>query len=238
MSFPIKGFIETSFVDWPGKIASVLFLPQCNFRCPYCHNYDLVLNPDQLPTVPLHHILTRLRHYGRWIDGVCITGGEPTLSPDLRQLITALRKEQLLIKLDTNGSRPWILKQFLQEGLVDHVSMDVKSHLDPASYSRCSGVSVPIDHIVESVELLQAHAPSYEFRTTAVPTLLTRNHLLQLAHQLTGAAQLTLQHFNPLHTLDPQYKTVTPYADAVMSSMQDEVNQIINPSSMPLRHAV
>ena len=116
MSFPIKGFIETSFVDWPGKVASVIFLPQCNFRCPYCHNYDLVLDPDQFPTVPLQHILTRLRHYGRWIDGVCITGGEPTLFPDLKQLILTLRSEHMLIKLDTNGSRPRILKRLLQDG--------------------------------------------------------------------------------------------------------------------------
>ena len=238
MSFPIKGFIETSFVDWPGKVASVIFLPHCNFRCPYCHNYDLVLNPDQFPTVPVQHILTRLRHYGRWIDGVCITGGEPTLFPDLRQLIETLRNEQLLIKLDTNGSRPRILKRLLQDGLLDHVAMDVKAPLDPDSYSRCSGVPVNTEDIQESIDLLRAHAPSYEFRVTVVPSLLTRNHLVQLAHELTGAAKLTLQHFSPLHTLDPRYKEIAPYTDGEMSSMQDEVDQIINQSSMPLKHAV
>ena len=238
MSFPIKGFIETSFVDWPGKVASVIFLPRCNFRCPYCHNYDLVLNPDQFPAVPVQHILTQLKHYGRWIDGVCITGGEPTLFPDLRQLILTLRSEHMLIKLDTNGSRPQILKRLLQDGLLDHVSMDVKSPLDPESYSRCSGVSVNLEHIQESVDILRTHAPSYEFRVTVVPTLLTRNHLVQLAHELTGAAKLTLQHFSPLHTLDPRYKKIAPYTDSEMSSMQDEVNQIIGQSSMPLKHAV
>jgi pyruvate-formate lyase-activating enzyme len=116
--------------------------------------------------------------------------------------------------------------------------MDVKSPLDPESYSRCSGVPVTIEHLQESVDLLQAHAPSYEFRVTVVPTLLTRNHLVQLAHELTGAAKLTLQHFSPLHTLDPQCKKITPYTDGEMSSMQDEVNQIIGQSSMPLKHAV
>ena len=238
MPFPIKGFIETSFVDWPGKVASVIFLPQCNLRCPYCHNYALVLNPDQFPTVPVQHILTRLRHYGRWIDGVCITGGEPTLFPDLRQLIETLRSEQLLIKLDTNGSSPQVLKRLLQDGLLDHVSMDVKSPLDPESYSRCSGVPVNIEDIQESVAILREHAPSYEFRVTVVPAFLTRNHLVQLAHELTGATKLTLQHFSPLHTLDPQCKKIVPYTDGEMSSMQDEVNQIIGQSSMPLKHAV
>jgi len=238
MSFPIKGFIETSFVDWPGKVASVMFLPRCNFRCPYCHNYDLVLNPDQFPTVPVQHILKRLRHYGRWIDGICITGGEPTLFPDLRQLIVILRSEQLLIKLDTNGSRPRILKRLLQDGLIDHVAMDVKAPLDPASYSRCSGVPVTIEHIQESVDILRTHAPSYEFRVTVVPAFLTRNHLVRLAHELTGAAKLTLQQFSPLHTLDPRCKNIPPYADGEIHSMQDEVNRIMSLSSMPLKHAV
>jgi pyruvate formate lyase activating enzyme len=238
MSFPIKGFLETSFVDWPGKIASVIFLPQCNFRCPYCHNYDLVLNPDQFPTIPVQHIVKQLRHYSGWVDGVCITGGEPTLFPNLRQLIETLRNEHMLIKLDTNGSRPELLEPLLKDRLVDHVSMDVKSPLEHESYSRCSGVPVNIKHIEESVDLLQAHAHSYEFRVTVVPTFLTRNHLLQLAHELTGAAKLTLQHYSPVHTLDPQCKKIAPYTDREMRSMQDEVNQIIHQRSMPLKNAV
>jgi len=116
--------------------------------------------------------------------------------------------------------------------------MDVKAPLDPESYSRCAGVPVNSEHIQESVDILRTHAPSYEFRTTVVPTLLTRNHLVQLAQQLTGAAKLTVQHFNPLHTLDPQFKKVAPYTDGEMSSMQDEVNQIIGQGSIPLQHAV
>ncbi|MDX1778339.1 MAG: radical SAM protein, partial [Thermodesulfobacteriota bacterium] len=102
MSFPIKGFIETSFVDWPGRIASIIFLPQCNFRCPYCHNYELVLDPDQFDSFPADYIVGKLRHFGSWIDGVCITGGEPTLLPNLIELIKTLRNEGMLIKLDTN----------------------------------------------------------------------------------------------------------------------------------------
>jgi pyruvate formate lyase activating enzyme len=144
----------------------------------------------------------------------------------------------MLIKLDTNGSRPQLLKRLLQDRLLDHVSMDVKSPLEHESYSRCSGVPVNIEHIKESVDLLQVHAPSYEFRVTVVPTLLTRDHLLQLAHELTGSAKLTLQHFSPVHTLDPQCKKITPSTEGEMRSMQDEVNQIINQSSMPLQNAV
>lgn len=238
MSFPIKGFLETSFVDWAGKIASVIFLPRCNFRCPYCHNYELVLNPDRFPTIPIGHIVKQLKRHRRWIDGVCITGGEPTLLPNLRQLIEALRNEHMLIKLDTNGSRPGTLEPLLKDHLLDHVSMDVKAPLEDEGYSRCSGVPVNIEHLRESVDLLMAHAPSCEFRITVVPTLHKREHLLQLAYQLRGAAKLTLQHFSPVHTLDPRYSRIAPYADGELLSMQEEVNQIINQGGMPLRHAV
>ena len=113
MSFPIKGFIETSFVDWPGKIASIVFLPLCNFRCPYCHNYDLVLDPDQFPSFPMDYIIGQLKHFRKWIDGVCITGGEPTLLPKLTELIKTLRNEQMLVKLDTNGSQPEVVEHLI-----------------------------------------------------------------------------------------------------------------------------
>ena len=238
MSFPIKGFLETSFVDWAGKIASVIFLPHCNFRCPYCHNYDLVLNPDQFPTIPIEHIVKRLRHYSGWIDGVCISGGEPTLLPNLRHLIESLRNEHLLIKLDTNGSRPEILEPLLKDRLLDHVSMDVKAPLKDEVYSRCAGVPVNSTPIKESITLLKTLAFSYEFRVTVVPSLLTRDHLVQLACELAGSAKLTLQHFRPVHTLDPQYKKIAPYTEDEIHSLQDEVNQILNHNSLPLQHAV
>lgn len=238
MSFPIKGFIETSLVDWPGKIAAVMFLPRCNFRCPYCHNYELVTTPDQFPTVSLHYIMKRLSHHSRWIDGVCITGGEPTLEPGLRRLIETLRTAGMPIKLDTNGSHPRILENLLRERLIDHVAMDVKAPLERGVYSRCAGAPVNTGQIRESLDLLKALAPSYELRTTVAPPLLTRNHLVQLAHQLTGEAQLTLQQFRATHTLDPRYTKVTPYGAGELSSMQDEVNQIIGQTSLPLQHAV
>ncbi|HJX60180.1 MAG TPA: radical SAM protein, partial [Thermodesulfobacteriota bacterium] len=100
----IKGFLETSFLDWPGKLCSVLFLPRCNFRCPYCHNHPLVLHPERYASIPLEDVLGRLQSFRGWIDGVCITGGEPTLERGLPHLIHELKGQGFSVKLDTNGS--------------------------------------------------------------------------------------------------------------------------------------
>ena len=167
MSFPIKGFLETSFIDWPGKIASVVFLPHCNFRCPYCHNHELVLSPDQFSTISLHHILEQIKKHKGWIDGVCITGGEPTIFSDLVQLVTCFKNENILVKLDTNGSCPDVLRTLVQDHLVDYVAMDVKAPLDHKLYTDCCGVSVDLEKVKESIQLLRENLHSYEFRVTA-----------------------------------------------------------------------
>lgn len=231
MLFPIKGFLETSFVDWPGKIASVVFLPHCNFRCPYCHNHGLVLNPDQFPTVSLPRVLQKIKKYTGWIDGVCITGGEPSLFPELTKLIECLRNEGMLIKLDTNGSHPEVLEQLIRDQLVDCIAMDVKAPLDHKSYARCCGGSVDLEKIKESIGLVRENFHSYEFRITVVPTLHTREDLLTLARELKGSAKLTLQNFNPAHPLDPELKKVKPYTEQEIKEMQEEVNHILSPSS-------
>jgi pyruvate formate lyase activating enzyme len=233
MSFPIKGFLETSFVDWPGKVASVIFLSHCNFRCPYCHNYDLVLHPDQLPTIPFEQVIQQIKKYKGWVDGVCITGGEPTLFPALVQLIEQLRNEHMLIKLDTNGSRPEVLKKLIDNHLVEHVAMDVKAPLNQESYSNCCGVSVDLEKIKGSIDLLRKTFISYEFRVTAVPTLLKKENLLMLANELKGSERLTLQNFNPEHPLDPALKNVKPYMEQEIQEMQEEMNQILKGSNKP-----
>jgi pyruvate formate lyase activating enzyme len=236
MDFPIKGFLETSFVDWPGKIASVLFLPHCNFRCPYCHNHELVTDPGRFPTVPLHHILETLRHYRGWIDGVCITGGEPTLLPELPGLIERIRQERMLIKLDTNGSHPHVLEHLINARLVDYVAMDVKAPLDRESYVRCSGVAGDLSKIVESVNLLKASHLPYEFRVTVAPTFLIEEDLMRMAHQLKGAKKFTLQQFSPAHTLDPGCRAIVPYPEGRIRAMQEGVNSILKQDFAADRH--
>lgn len=223
----IKGFLETSFLDWPGKVVSVLFLPHCNFRCPFCHNHELCLHPDRFLDIPLDHILERLKEFDGWIDGVCVTGGEPTLHKGLEGLLERLKAMGLGVKLDTNGSRPEVLEKLLAEGLIDHVAMDVKAPLDEASYSRAAGTPVKLDRIRRSIELLMEGKVDYTFRTTVVPTLHREEDLLRMAEELRGAKGLKLQNFNPQDPLDPSLRGTSPYPDAWIEEMQARVNQII-----------
>ncbi len=227
----IKGFWETSFVDWPGKIASVIFLPLCNFRCPYCHNYGLVLNPEKYETISMDHILNRLDEFRGWIDGICITGGEPTLHPSLPELVCTFKAKGLLIKLDTNGTNPGIMKKLLRNRLIDYVSMDVKGPLDKTRYSRCAGVPVNLESIKESILLLKGGTLPYEFRTTIVPSLLNEVDIMELARQLAGAKKLTLQNFNPSDPLDARLKGVAPYNDEDLKRLQDKVSEILQDAS-------
>ncbi len=137
----IKGFLETSFVDWKGHLASVLFLGGCNFRCPFCHNRDLVLNPGGFEDVPLEYVVATIRKYrAHWIDKIVITGGEPTIHKNLFALIGLLKNEGMSIKLDTNGSNPSVVKGLVNDGLIDCIAMDVKGPLD--RYSRWCGTEV------------------------------------------------------------------------------------------------
>ena len=219
----IKGFLETSFVDWPGKICSVLFLPHCNLRCPYCHNHALVLHPEQYSSLSLRDLLNRLLSFRGWIDGVCLTGGEPTLHADLLSLIQKIKRLGFLVKLDTNGSNPQLLKQLISEKKVDFVSMDVKAPLDPIRYSRIAGLSVSLDLIRESIRILKRGAVEYEFRTTVVPGLHSRADILRLGGQLRAGSRMVLQNFNPENPMDPFLRETRPYGLESLRELEREV---------------
>ncbi|NOZ84742.1 MAG: anaerobic ribonucleoside-triphosphate reductase activating protein [Deltaproteobacteria bacterium] len=206
---PIKGFLETTLLDWRGKVASVLFLPGCNFRCPYCHNHLLVLNPGELETIPFERVMSRLRQLRQWNDGVVISGGEPTLQPGLPGLLTRLRQDGWLLKLDTNGSRPEVVAGLLELGLLDAVSMDIKAPLDDAAYRRNAGVSVDLDAVRTSIGVLAgvSHKLDIEFRTTLTPGFLLEEDILAIEAMVKSrapGARYTLQAFNPENPLNPK----------------------------------
>ena len=226
----IKGFLETSFIDWPGKIVSVVFLPYCNFRCPYCHNHGLVLAPDKQKTVSTEYIFQRLDEFRGWIDGVCITGGEPTLHPYLSELIRQFRSKGFLIKLDTNGTFPDVLGNLMSKGLIDYVSMDVKGPLDEIRYSRCAGVPVKLRNIRESIALLKDGAIPYEFRVTVVPGLLDKDAIQEMAKQLVCVDKFTIQGFNPSDPLNPKLRDDNPYKDEKLDDLRGDVSKILRPN--------
>lgn len=161
----IQGFQKLTLLDFPGKVACTLFTGGCNLRCPFCHNASLVNTPT-LEGNMQEEIMDYLSRRKGLLDGVCITGGEPLLQPDLEAFIRGVRELGLLIKLDTNGSLPRRLKPLLEAGLVDYVAMDVKS--SPAGYARATGSEMPFSVFEESIGIIKASGVAHEFRTTAV----------------------------------------------------------------------
>jgi pyruvate formate lyase activating enzyme len=223
----IKGFLETSFLDWPGKLCSVLFLPSCNFRCPYCHNHPLIFHPEQYATVLLEDMFTRLHALRNWIDGVCLTGGEPTLHSGFPLLVQKIKRNGFLVKLDTNGSNPLMLENLIEERAIDFVSMDVKAPLDPFHYSRSTGLSINLKPILESIEILKREKVEYEFRMTVVPGLHREEDIRILGDQLRAGRRFILQNFNPENPLDPSLKNIMPYDLKVLKKIEREVQQRI-----------
>ena len=199
----IKGFIETSFLDWPGKICAVLFLPYCNLRCPYCHNHELVLHPERLSDFPWGAVQQRLKVLRNWLDGVCITGGEPTLHSDLPELLDRIHGLRLAVKLDTNGTHPKMLEFLISQRLVDYLSMDIKGPLDQESYGRSAGVRISIPEIKKSMEFILSGRVAGEFRTTVVPEWHTAPVMAQMALELKQAPKWRHQEFNRAQAMDP-----------------------------------
>ena len=219
----IKGFLENSFVDWPGKICSVFFLPYCNFRCPYCHNHTLLFHPDRFASLSLPLILERLSSLRDWVDGVCITGGEPTLHADLPSLVREVKGAGFQVKLDTNGSNPELLQQMIEAEEIDFISMDVKAPLDPIDYGRAAGVPVDLRLVSRSIDILKKGGVEYEFRMTIVPSLHREEDIRDLSRQLKVGKRFILQNYNPDNPLDPSLKSILPYETKALKKLEKEI---------------
>lgn len=192
----IAAIQKTTLLDYPGKLACTVFLPGCNLRCPFCHNAGLVL-PEQLrqerKEITQEELLQFLSRRKGKLDGVCISGGEPTLYDDLPELIRAVRKMGFLVKLDTNGTNPQMLEALMDERLLDYVAMDIKN--SPERYREtCGGVDV-LEQVQKSAALLMAGNVEYEFRTTVAGPLHTVESVARIGHWLRGAKQYYLQAF-------------------------------------------
>lgn len=186
-----------------------MFLGGCNFRCPFCHNSDLVLRPEILPTLPLDYFLSFLDSRKGWLEGICISGGEPLFQDDLETLLILIKDRNLLVKIDTNGSFPSRLENLIQKKLVDHIAMDVKAPL--ARYQEVTRATVNVEDIVRSVDIIKNSGLGYVFRTTLVPGLVGPEDIKQICQMLNGAKIFQLQQFVPLNTLDSHYLQKKPY---------------------------
>jgi len=209
----IKGFIENSLNEWDGQIASVVFLPHCNLRCRYCHAAHLIINPEQLESIPVEQVMNCLRRQQGWVDGVAITGGEPTLHEDeLLDLILAIRSLPMKVMVETNGTRPQWVERLLSDGLLDAISMDVKAPLTAEDYERVTGKPIAPDLIRASIRHIIESGLPHEFRITVVPGLIGAEELLRMTPELAGAAKVAIQNFKPELCLDPKLRKVRPYA--------------------------
>ncbi len=208
----IRGFLETSFLDWDGKVSSVVFLPACNFKCPYCSNWLLVHEPATLPAVKLEKIEHFLSERKDFIDGVVITGGEPTCHAWLPELAKRFKDLGLLVKLDTNGTNPEMLKQLLASNLIDYIAMDIKAPLD-SKYEEAVGTKVDLGKVRESIKFIMGSGLDYEFRTTVIPNLLGEAEIETIAKTIAGAKKYALQQFVPAHSMIKEMQALGPHPD-------------------------
>ena len=204
----IAGFQKLTLIDYPEKIACSIFLSGCTFKCGFCHNPELVHNTS--PELEINHILSEIksRQAEDWCEGVCISGGEPTIHPELIDFIKILKGMGLAVKLDTNGNNPKMLMELLENKLVDYVAMDIKAPKN--KYTNLTGLK-DVDKIEKSINIVKLF-PEYEFRTTVIPTLSDAD-FISMGKWIseTGKVKLyTLQQFRNEKTLDPAYGQMKP----------------------------
>ncbi len=227
VAYPIKGFNPNTLIDWEGKLASIIYLPGCNFRCPFCHSSRLVLEPQLIPSIPFKEIKQFLKQKKGWIDGVVIGGGEPTLYEDLASLLKEIKDLGLLVKLDTNGTKPELIQKLIAQKLIDYIALDIKAPLERQKYELAAGGSVDIDKIKKSIEILLKRDINYEFRTTVVRSLLAREDILEIARSLPGAKRYILQQFNPKDTLDRKMSEIKPYLIEELKKMAQFAKEFV-----------
>lgn len=203
MTITVAGLQKTSLIDYPGKVSCVVFLTGCNFTCPYCHNPELARGqyPERIERNTLLAFVDQRRTL---LDGVVISGGEPTLWAGLDALCRQLRDLGMAIKLDTNGSHPNVIEALIRDGLVDFIAMDLKTAPEDYGPPLCDENAGPA--VLRSIGAIMTGNVDYEFRTTCVSPFVTEARIRSMAAAVQGARRLVLQRFNPKKTLDPGYE--------------------------------
>lgn len=196
----IKGFQGTSLIDYPGNVASIIFTPGCNFRCPFCYNKEMVFDSKELPELDSEKVIAELKKRKKLIEGVVITGGEPLLHKGLPGFVKKLKFLGLKVKLDTNGTNPEMLSELIKNNLVDYIAMDIKAPME--KYERLAGLKTGAEKIKKKVGqsikiLMQSNLP-YEFRTTYVPGELDKKDFEKIGSLIKGAKKFCLQQFKPM----------------------------------------
>ena len=219
--FPVVGFRKLSITDYPGKLCAVLTAPGCNFRCPYCPHEDLIHH--YIPMEQTHPEEIRETLYPRigFLDGICISGGEPTLHRQLPEFLELIKETQSLVKIDTNGSRHMMLRILLDRRLVDYITMKIVARIE--DYPSITGSRIEPEMVLNTIQMIRKSRVPHEFKMTAVPTLNDEKTLLDLAHVLAGSRRFVIKQFNPEKCLDPSYKEIQPYSLKELRQLKDRV---------------
>ncbi|MBR6633440.1 MAG: anaerobic ribonucleoside-triphosphate reductase activating protein [Clostridia bacterium] len=219
----IQGFQKLTLLDFPGKTASTVFTGGCNFRCPFCHNSDLVVNPASFPEIEEKEVLKQLERRVGFIDGVCVTGGEPLLW-DVSDFVKSVKAMGLSVKIDTNGSFPIRLNQLLLSGSVDFVAMDIKN--SPDRYPETVGIAdFDVKPILDSVEILKSSGVDHEFRTTVVKELHTPTEMEKIGQWLEGEKRYFLQGYKLSDGVID--KSLNPHSSEDMHKLLETVRKYI-----------
>lgn len=211
------GIEKFTLIDYPGKIACMVYTIGCNFRCPYCHNPELV---DETTDVQIseREFFDFLDTRKGILDGVVITGGEPTLHNDLLEFMEKIKNKGFLVKLDSNGAYPAILQEAIERKLVDYIAMDIKAPL--ARYAETIARPVDLGSIEQSITLIMSSPVEYEFRTTVVKAMLSPQDLGEIGKEIQGAKRYFLQKFVPTKLLNPQFLKKATYSDAEFENIR------------------
>jgi pyruvate formate lyase activating enzyme len=249
MPLPIKGLQKTSLLDYPDRLSCVVFIGGCNFRCPFCHNSELVLHPESMPDISEDEVLKFLKSRKGWMDSVVLTGGEPTLYSELPYFMEKVKQLGFAVKLDTNGTNSTMLRQLIKANLVDYIAMDIKAPMpkykeaagvpnepQPASPVRTeSSDSVAaaagqlgfLVEVKESVADIMNSRVKYEFRTTVIPRLHSEADVLAIAEWLKGADRFVIQQFRPVTPINPDFKFEKRFTQEQLERMADKARQFV-----------
>lgn len=222
----IGGLQKLTLIDYPGKLASTVFLSGCNLRCPWCYSPELVM-PEKIkaqPKISEEYFFDFLDSRAGMIEGVVICGGEPTINRELPYFAKKIKDLGFSVKLDTNGTNPEMIRELFDMGLVDYIAMDFKAPIKKLSgntqnYERATGTKVNTDKIAKSINIIKNSGVDYEFRTTVVPGIHKKEDVLQMAQDIAGAEKYYLQNFRPEKNIDSSFASVKPYPDKFLAEI-------------------
>lgn len=218
----IYSFIPNSLSDWDGKVSAVIFVGGCNFSCPFCQNYPLTAkDPGRFNLKPLNfeNIENTLKKDKRWIDGVVITGGEPLMHPEIFYLTNRIKTMGFPIKIDTNGSFPYVLIRLKEKKLIDYCALDIKTALQTLNYQKAIGRKMEVGLIMRTIQFLLIGDLDYEFRTTLVRKIVGKKEIAEIGEKIRGARKYYLQQYIPKNARRKDFQQILPYTKEEAESL-------------------